>query len=113
MPDLPLKLRAARVARFSTLIGVGTPKQIAQRIAKQALTGDSRDPLTAHCLKLCVERLWPALQRSEQSMDATVQHKHELVEMARHISKSELRQIETAARDILRARVSDGKPTLQ
>lgn len=91
-----------RVARFTALISKGTPKQIADRIVKQALTGNPKDSLTSTCLKLCVERLWPAIQRVEQTGadGGAISHRHEIAEMTRYLKKDELKEIQKAAKEI-------------
>ena len=91
-----------RIARFTHLISHGTPKQIADRIVEQALKGNPKDSLTSTCLKLVVERLWPAIQRVEQSstVNAAISNKHEISELTRYLKRDELKEIQEAAKKI-------------
>ena len=92
-----------RAKAFRDLISDGTPKQIATRIVRQALKGRVDEPLTGQCLKLCMDRLWPALTRQEQTgVDGgPVEHNLQFGEARRHLTRTELKQIQAAADEIL------------
>ena len=103
------------VAAFATLIGKGTPKQLAERIIKQALHGKVSESLTGLCMRMCVDRLWPAIQRVEQSgvEGQPIEHRMERAEMARYLTKAELKQIQEAANAILRRKTVSTKEEVE
>ena len=100
---------------FAALVGPGTPKQIVDRIVKHALKGDPKESLTATCLKICVDRLWPtprAAGEAHVTHTGVVEHRHETAEMAKFLTRSELKQIEVAAKAILKQSDETQTPTL-
>lgn len=99
---------------FVSLVGHTDTVKIAKRIVELALKGDPSKAITTHMLKLCADRLWPALQRTEQTGlgGGPIQHSLERKELARYLTKDELKGIQEAARDILSKSKRDSKTLL-